>query len=56
MFEYLPQYGTIGWLLRKSHDETSFFRRVLARLYMQSGDDLVVCVRDEVMPRVMLIA
>ena len=41
-FEYLPQFGDIGWLLRKSHDEASFFRRTLVRVYMQSGEDLDV--------------
>ena len=54
--EYLPQSGGIGWLLRKSHDESSFFRRALARFYMQSGEDLDVSLREHVMPLVILIA
>ena len=54
-FEYLPQSGDIGWLLRKSHDESSFFRRALVRVYMQSGEDLDVFLSDHVMPLVRLI-
>ena len=53
--EYSPQSGGIGWFLRKSHDESSFFRRALVRVYMQSDDDLDVFWRGRVMPLVRLV-